>query len=91
MSNENKNQHEQEEKSGHDKDRLVHITIDGECFEVRKGIHKVVEIKRIGHVPEAYVLVQDVKGRLVPLPDDGEVHIKGCEIFESHPRDGGSS
>ena len=88
---EHEQQYEGEHGHGHEQDHLVHITIDGKCIEVRKGTHKVSELKAIGHVPDAYVLVEDVKGRLVPLADDGVAHIKGCEIFESHPRDGGSS
>lgn len=80
-----------EVETGNKKDEPVHITIDGECFETRRGPHKVVELKRLGHVPEAYVLVLDDHGKLKPLPDDGTVAIKGGEIFESHPRDGGSS
>jgi hypothetical protein len=79
------------DEHGHGQDGRVHITIDGTCYEVRRGQHKVSDLKAIGNVPEAYVLVQDVQGRLVPLPDDGKVKIEGCEIFESHPRDGGSS
>ena len=75
----------------HDDGRKVHITIDGTCVEIHSGEYKVSELKQLGHIPEAYVLVQDVHGRLVPLADDGTVKIRGCEIFESHPREGGSS
>ena len=86
-------EHNQQKEDGRENDhgRTVHITIDGKCFEIRPGQHKVSEIKLLGNVPEAYVLVEDIGGRLVPLADDGKVKIKGCEIFESHPRDGGSS
>jgi hypothetical protein len=28
---------------------------------------------------------------LVPLPGDGHVTIRGCEIFVSHVKDGGSA
>ena len=82
---------EQLEDGQHGHERIVHITIDGTCFKIRAGEHKVSEIKRLGNIPEAYVLVLDDHGRLVPLPDDGTVKVKGCEIFESHPREGGSS
>ena len=70
---------------------LVRITIDGKGYEIQSGAHRVAEIKHLGNVPEAYVLVEDDKGRLIPLEDDGKVNIKGLEIFESHPRVGGSS
>jgi hypothetical protein len=32
-----------------------------------------------------------VDGKLVPLPDDGHVVIKGEEVFLSHPKSGHSS
>ena len=34
---------------------------------------------------------QLIGSKIVPLPDNGEVHITGCEIFLHHPKDGGSS
>jgi len=91
MSPEEKRNEHLEDERHHEDGRKVHITIDGQCIEIHSGEHKVSEIKHLGKIPEAYVLVQDEHGRLVPLADDGKVKIKGCEIFESHPREGGSS
>lgn len=91
MSEQSEEQQEKQDGHEHGSDHIVHITIDGNCHEIKIGDHKVSEIKRVGNVPAAYVLVEEVKGRLVPLADDSHVKIKGGEIFESHPRDGGSS
>jgi hypothetical protein len=61
----------------------------------RKPIHRgrrtIVEIKNLGAVPLADDLEQVVDGRLVPLPDDGAVTIRGGEVFVSHPKDNGAS
>ena len=48
-------------------------------------------IKTLGGVPAAYDLEQVIDGKLVPLPDDSAVTLKGGEVFVSHPKDASSS
>lgn len=81
---------EKEEKPDIDRG-FVNITIDDVKKKIRRGKHTVVELKNLGDVPLAYDLEQIVNGKMVLLPDDGEVKIKGEEVFVSHPKDGGSS
>jgi len=69
----------------------VKITVDNVIREIHRGRRTVAEIKEVGNVPLAYTLVQIEDGKLVPLPDDGSVVIKGGEEFKSHPKDGGNS
>ncbi|MBL9170655.1 MAG: hypothetical protein JNN07_23185 [Verrucomicrobiales bacterium] len=69
----------------------VSITIDGKPFNLRPGQHRVSEIRGIGGVPGDYELEQVMDGRFIPLASDGKVHIKGGEVFVSHPKDAGSS
>src|SRR5262245_30837973 len=69
----------------------VSITIDGKSLRIRRGVHSVAELKKLGHVPAEYALDQVICGKMEPLPDDGKVHIRGCEEFVSHPKDSSSS
>jgi hypothetical protein len=69
----------------------VEITIDGVKHKVAPGKMTVAEIKRIGHVPPADELTQNIAGKLTPLADDAIVCIVGGEEFVSHPRCGASS
>lgn len=69
----------------------VTITINNDPFRIHRGRNTVIEIKKVGGVPLADELEQLIDGKLVPLPDDGAVTIKGSEIFISHVRDSGSS
>jgi hypothetical protein len=70
---------------------IVTITVDGESVQIHRGRQSVAEIKSLGHVPAAFDLDQVVDGKLVPLPDDGFIVIKGEEVFLSHPKSGHSS
>lgn len=70
---------------------IVTITVDGKPVQIHRGRQSVSEIKSLGHVPAAFDLDEVVDGKLVPLPDDGHVIIKGEEIFLSHPKSGHSS
>lgn len=69
----------------------VEITIDGVKHMVAPGKTSVADIKKIGNVPLADELIQNIGGNLTPLPDDATVCIAGCEEFVSHPRCGTSS
>ena len=74
-----------------DNQGLVTIKIDGSPYSVRRGEHKVSELKTIGNVPVDYVLEQLINGVLTALPNDGKVHIRGGEVFSSHPGSGGAA
>ena len=80
-----------EKKTG----REVEITISGpggaKEYKVHQGKYSVAEIKRIGHIPEAYELEERINGVLTPLPDGGHVTIEGKEFFLGHVRDAKSS
>lgn len=83
---------QQNHKNDHpDTGRVVTITIDGVDKEIHRGRYTVVELKNLGGIPLAYDLEQVIDGKLVPLPDDGAVTIKGGEKFVGHPKDSGSS
>jgi hypothetical protein len=73
---------------GHDE---VFITVNGKQVRIHRGRQSVAEIKTAGGVPLADDLEQVIEGRLVPLPDDGSVTIKGDEVFISHPKDSAAS
>lgn len=71
--------------------KLVSITIDNKKFEINPGKYTVSQIKVIGSVSPSYDLDQLIDRKLIPLKDDGDVIIRGCEEFKSHPKDGSSS
>lgn len=75
----------------HEKPRMVEIHINGSPYQISRGKHTVVEIKKLGGVPAAHELEELINGKLVPLADDSSVMIKGCEKFFSHVRDGSSA
>jgi hypothetical protein len=70
---------------------IVTITVDNKPVQIHRGRQSVAEIKSLGGVPAAFDLDEVVDGKLVPLPDDGHVVIKGEEVFLSHPKSGHSS
>lgn len=70
---------------------IVEISVNGEKIHIHRGRQSVCEIKHLGHVPQADVLAEVVDGKLVDLPNDSSVTIKGGEVFYSHPQDSGSS
>ena len=70
---------------------VVDIMVDSRTYSIHRGHQTVAHIKEVGGVPKDYALDQIVDGKLVPLPDDGSVVIKGKEVFVSHPKDGASS
>lgn len=70
---------------------IVTIKVDNKPVHIHRGHTTVAEIKEAGNVPLAYDLNQIVAGKLIPLPDDGSVTIKGGEEFISHPKDSQSS
>ena len=69
----------------------VVIKVNNVDRTIHRGRQTVLEIKTVGKVPLADDLEQVVDGKLVLLPDDDGVTIKGGEVFVSHPKDSGSS
>lgn len=74
----------------HGKDEVT-ITVDNKSIQIHRGRTTVLDIKLAAHIHPADTLEQIVDGKLVPLPDDGAVTIKGHEVFVSHPKDNGSA
>ena len=78
----------------HDHDecqRKVSIIVDNAEVFLHPGHYKLDVLKRLSKVAPCDVLEQLVDTELVPVPDDRPIEIKGCEIFASHPKSGGSS
>jgi len=67
----------------------VHVN-NREVF-LHEGHYPVTTLKKVSGVPLADDLDELVDCTLKPLADDGSVTIRGCEIFVSHVKDGGSS
>lgn len=82
---------EKEKSDDKEQGPIVTITINNQPFKIHRGRQSVAGIKKVGGVPLTDELEEVIKGKLTPLPDDGEVTIKGGEVFISHPRDSGSS
>jgi hypothetical protein len=70
---------------------MVEITIGDKTYEIHRGNQKVSEIKELGKINPNHILVQIIDGKLVDLPNDGSVTIKGGEVFKSHPPVGDNS
>lgn len=69
----------------------VQISVNGQPVLIHRGHQTVAAIKQAAAVPLADELSQIDHGKVVALPDDGSVVIKGGEEFIAHPRSGGSS
>ncbi|MFN0139221.1 MAG: hypothetical protein ACKVQW_03930 [Pyrinomonadaceae bacterium] len=69
----------------------VEIKINDDPYRMRRGQHRVVELKELGSVPQAHILAQVINGQLVDLANDAKVHIRGGEEFHSHADSGASS
>lgn len=72
-------------------DARVKVPFNNKEVFVHTGHLSVETLKRLAGIPLTDDLDQLVGSKIVPLPDDGKVHITGCEIFLYHPKDGGSS
>ncbi len=69
----------------------VKVPFNNKEVFVHRGDLSVPTLKRLAGIPLTDDLDQLVGSKIVALPDDGRVHITGCEIFLHHPKDGGSS
>jgi hypothetical protein len=91
MSNDKKQDQDGKGMSDDHRNDEVKITVNNKSVPIHRGRQTVEAIKRAGGVPLADQLEQIIDGKLVPLPDDGSVVIKGGEEFKSHPPSGGAS
>jgi hypothetical protein len=82
--------HHGHDHGGHCEERVTIIVNNKEVF-AHRGHLTVQTIKQLAQAPLTDELDQLVGSKILPLPDDGKVHIEGCEIFIHHPKDGGSS
>jgi hypothetical protein len=69
----------------------VRVPFNNREVFLNTGELSVETVKRLACIPLTDDIEQLVESKIVPLPDDGKVHITGCEIFLHHPKDGGSS
>jgi hypothetical protein len=69
----------------------VTITIDNNQYAIHRGRQTVAALKALAGVSQSYDLAELEDGRLVSLPDDGAVTIKGGEVFKSNLKVGHSS
>jgi hypothetical protein len=76
------------ENGGND---FVTITVNNVQVKIHRGRQSVSAIKTAGQVDQVDALDQVIDGKLVGLPDDGAVTIKGGEGFISHHKDNSSS
>jgi hypothetical protein len=88
----------EEARKGHDHDNRddrcetrVKVPFNNKEVFVHLGELSVETLKKLAGIPLTEDLDQLIGSKIVALPDDGKVHITGCEIFLHHPKDGGSS
>jgi len=71
--------------------RSVQIVVDNNEVHLHAGRYEVEVVKRLAKVPVSDDLDQLIDTKLVPVENDKPIEIRGCEIFASHPKSGGSS
>ena len=82
--------HGHHDDHGHCETR-VKVPFNNKEVFVHTGHLSVETLKRLAGIPLTDDLDQLVGSKIVPLPDNGKVHVTDCEIFLHHPKDGGSS
>lgn len=85
-----KNKNEAGNSEEHRKD-MVEITIKNTNYTIHRGNQRVSAIKELGGINPNHILVEIIDGKIVDLPNDGSVTIKGGEVFNSHPPVGDNS
>jgi hypothetical protein len=78
-------------QEGHEHCPTVTIHVNNEEVFLHPGYYAVATLKKLAGVPLADDLDELVECKLTPVADDATLHIRGCEIFVSHVKDGGSS
>ena len=81
----------QKAKTDHGRPPTVHVTINGDPFQVPPGRVEVPRLKKLAGVPAADELAELKDGKVVPLPDDGFADTEQCDVFTSYPRSCASS
>lgn len=90
MSND-KDKNEEKGQPSNGGNEIASITVNNVEVKIHRGRQSVSNIKTAGHVDQVDALDQVVDGKLVGLPDDEAVTIKGGEAFISHHKDNASS
>ncbi len=70
---------------------FVTIDVNASPVQIHRGHQTVAQIKTAAGVALAEVLTQIIDGKIIELPDDGGVTLKGGEQFVSHVRSGAGS
>lgn len=70
---------------------FVHINVDDDQREIKRGHYEISALKHELGVPPDYEFDLVVNGVFEPLADDVKIKIAGGEVFISHVRRGGSS
>jgi hypothetical protein len=85
--------HEGHDHHGHPDEcaRSVTIVVDNGEVHLHPGLYELDIVRRLAKVPDSDDLDQLVGTKLVPVPNDKPIEVRGCEIFASHPKSGGSS
>jgi hypothetical protein len=80
-----------EHRHKHHHHEKVEVTVDHKKHHVEPGSYVVAKFKELVNVPASKVLEEVIHGELIPLDDNALLEIKGCEVFISHVKTGGSS
>ena len=67
------------------------VVVNNQRVYIHVGEYAVATVKKLAGVPLADDLDQLIDSTLKPVCDDATLHLRGCEIFISHVKDGGSS
>jgi hypothetical protein len=71
---------------------IVEITIKDKHPRIERGDYSVSRIlDLVDETVEGFILLEEKEGDLDRVPDDGVLHIRGCEVFDSQVRTGSSS
>ena len=71
---------------------IVIIEINSSPCSIARGDRSVTEILAlVGQKPEAYDLLCERDGAILPLPSNLPVRVEGCEVFHSQVSSGASS
>ncbi|MFZ1218766.1 MAG: hypothetical protein WAO00_05695 [Chthoniobacterales bacterium] len=71
--------------------RLVEVSINGRKYKTQVGKNSVQHLKALDGVSATDILSELRGAKFVDLKDTEPVHIKGGEVFVSHPPSAGSS
>ena len=85
--------HAGQDHHGHQSDdelRTVNVHVNNQRIFLQPGPYDVPTFKKVAGVPQADDLEELVNCKLKPIADGATIHIKGCEVFISHVKDGGA-